>query len=119
MAGTVALPTGLVIAGGVWIGVTVVAAVTIVLICSPMLIINRPKSAYWADWNDSQKAPWIFWHIGGLWYRINELLGNYVLPAPQRVTDLASYYIRSQVTVLFSNGTALEADLAERTEQRC
>lgn len=98
MAGTITLPSGLVIAGAIWIGVTFVVALGLMLVCSPILIINRPKSAYWADWNDSQKAPWVFWHIGGFWYRFCELLGNYVLPAPQRVTDLASSFIRSQVT---------------------
>ena len=30
-------------------------------------------------------------------YRVAELFGNYVLPAPQRVSDLACAYFRSQV----------------------
>jgi hypothetical protein len=79
----IALPQWAVVAGGVYIGVTLLLAAALALLCSPMLIINRPKSAYWQDWNDSQKAPWLFWHIGGFWYRAQELLGNYVLPAPQ------------------------------------
>lgn len=95
----IALPQWAVVAGGAYIGFTLLLAAGLALLCSPMLIINRPKSAYWQDWNDSQKAPWIFWHIGAFWYRVQELLGNYVLPAPQRVCDMASAFFRSQVII--------------------
>lgn len=90
----IALPTGLVIAGGVYIGLTLVVLAAIALLCSPMIIINRRKTAYWDDWNASQKAPWLFWHIGGLWYRVSELLGNYVLPAPQVGSHQEQLYLQ-------------------------
>jgi hypothetical protein len=89
MSATIALPQWTVVIGGAYICSTLLLGAGLLLLCSPMLIINRPKSAYWQDWNDSQNAPWLFWIIGGLWYRIQELLGNYVLPAPQVSTHAA------------------------------
>jgi len=97
MGGVVEVPLGLFVATTVYVGITGLVGIVVALLAGPALIINRPRSAYWNDWNSSLKAPWLFWKIGALWYRIAELLGNYILPAPQRVSDMASAYFRSQV----------------------
>lgn len=96
-AATVELPAALVLAGGLYIGLSALLGLAAAVLLAPLLIINRSQSRYWDDWNASLRAPWLFWHIGGFWYRFTELLGNHVLPAPQRVADLACAYFRSQV----------------------
>ncbi|KAF8068171.1 sfmM3 [Scenedesmus sp. PABB004] len=96
---TITLPTGWVLAGGAWCAASAAVLAAAAVFCSPMAIIVRPAKAYWADWNTSQAAPWFFWHLGGLWYRLSELLGNWVLPAPQRVADMASSFFRCQAII--------------------
>jgi hypothetical protein len=93
---TVEVPTGLVIVASLYTALTIVISLVVSLLTSPVLVVNRPKRAYFDDWNDALKAPWLFWHIGGWLYRLQELLGNYVLPAPQRATDVVAYMMRSQ-----------------------
>jgi hypothetical protein len=64
------LPTGLVILGSITIGVSIAVSVLSSILTSPSLFVFRRKSAYFDDWNSALKAPWIFWWIGSLWYRI-------------------------------------------------
>eukprot|EP00775_Hariotina_reticulata_P006657 gene6657-6882_t len=112
MDSVVEVPFGLFVASTVYIGTTVVIAVLIALLASPALVISRPRNAYWNDWNSALKAPWLCWHIGNFWYRVIELLGNYFMPAPQRVSDMASAYFRSQVII-----TVNELGVPEALEQ--
>jgi len=71
----VELPLGLVILGSTYIGITIAIGALVSLLTSPSLILHRRKSAYFDDWNSGLKAPWLFWYIGGLWYRLTgELL---------------------------------------------
>ena len=66
----VELPLGLVVLGSTYIGITIAIGVVISLLTAPTFFVYRRKSAYFDDWNSSLKAPWLFWWIGGLWYRI-------------------------------------------------
>jgi hypothetical protein len=63
----------------------------------PAAFTIRRRAAFFQDWNSALAAPWFFWHVGGVLFRIQEMLGNYILPAPQRVCELASAHMRSQV----------------------
>jgi hypothetical protein len=71
MATMVELPLGLVVLGSTYIGITIAITIVISLLTSPIPIIWRRKSAYFDDWNSALKAPWLFWWIGGFWYRLN------------------------------------------------
>lgn len=64
------LPLGLVILGSTYIGITIAVTVIVSVLTSPIPIIWRRKPAYFDDWNSALKAPWVFWWIGGLWYRL-------------------------------------------------
>lgn len=94
---TVAVPYALFVVGVAYIAITAVIFTAAFWFISPMFTINRRRSQYFDDWNVALHVPWVFWHIGAWWFRIQELLGNYVLPAPQRVMDLATQYMKSQV----------------------
>jgi len=83
------------------------------LLALPALVITRRKRAYFADWNEALRAPWLFWHIGGLLFRVQELLGNYVVPAPQRVCDLAFSHFRSQVRECRSSVALVDLQLGD------
>lgn len=91
------VPTGLVVAAGAYIAVSGLLLAGLALLASPALVISRRRRAYFEDWNGALSAPWLFWHIAGWLFRAQELLGNYVVPAPQRVCDLAFSHFRSQV----------------------
>ncbi|KIY91439.1 hypothetical protein MNEG_16524, partial [Monoraphidium neglectum] len=90
------IPDALFAIGLVYIIISSLLLGVIGLLTTPTLAIARRRSQYFDDWNAALKAPWLFWHIGGLLFRVQELLGNYVLPAPQRVCDMAYGYFRSQ-----------------------
>lgn len=85
------------VASAAYIAVTGALLGALALFAVPAVMITRRRASYFDDWNDTLQAPWLFWHIGGLLFRAQELFGNYVLPAPQRVCDLAYSHFRSQV----------------------
>jgi hypothetical protein len=64
------LPLGLVILGSTTIGISIAVTIMVSVMQLPSLFIIRRKSAYFDDWNSALRAPWVFWWIGGLWYRI-------------------------------------------------
>lgn len=70
MVATVELPVPLMVLGTVTIAISIAVTVLTSLMQLPTLFIIRRKSAYFDDYNSALKAPWLFWWIGGLWYRI-------------------------------------------------
>lgn len=68
--GVVELPAWVVWASVAYISLTIAIGVILALFVSPAFIIARPRHAYFDDWNVSQRAPWLFWHIAGFWYDI-------------------------------------------------
>lgn len=97
------MPTALVVAAAVYVGATALLLAAAALLALPVVcVVRRPKSRYFDDWRGSVRAPWLFWRVGGALYRLQEVLGNYVLPAPQRVCELAYSYVRAQVVIAVS-----------------
>ena len=94
---TVEVPLGLAVACGAYTAVTLALGAALLVLASPALVINRLPRQYFDDWNAALKAPWLFWHVGSLLFRLQELFGNYVVPAPQRICDMTAAYMRSQV----------------------
>lgn len=83
--------------------VTALIGLVVSVLLAPALILSRRRADYFKDYNATAlAAPWLFWHIGGAWHRVCELLGNYFLPAPQRVCDMASAYMRSAALITLS-----------------
>ncbi|KAI8476834.1 MAG: O-methyltransferase-domain-containing protein [Monoraphidium minutum] len=78
------IPDALVAAAAAYIVLSALLLSGLALLASPVLVIARRRARFFDDWNAALRAPWLFWHIGGLLFRIQELIGNYVLPAPQR-----------------------------------
>ena len=97
---TVEVPLALAVACGATTAAALAIGLGLALLASPALVITRRRSQYFDDWNAALKAPWLFWHVGSLLFRLQELFGNYVVPAPQRVCDLTAGYMRSQVRVV-------------------
>lgn len=70
MVATVELPVVVLVFGIVIIAIGIAVTILTSLMLVPTLFIIRRKAAYFDDWNRALKAPWLFWWIGGLWYRI-------------------------------------------------
>jgi hypothetical protein len=70
MTATVELPVGLMVLGTSYIALTIVIGLANAVLTAPLMAMIRRKSAYFDDWNEGLKAPWVFWRIGGLWFRI-------------------------------------------------
>ncbi|GBF98937.1 hydroxyneurosporene methyltransferase [Raphidocelis subcapitata] len=93
----IAVPEPVFWAAAAYIAASGLLLAGLAVLAAPALVITRRRSRYFEDWNEALHAPWFFWHVGGFLFRIQELLGNYVLPAPQRVCDLAHSHFRAQV----------------------
>jgi hypothetical protein len=93
----IAVPDALFWAAVAWIAASGLLLGAVAVFAAPALVTSRRPARYFDDWNGALRAPWFFWHVGGLLFRLQELLGNYVLPAPQRACDIAASFLRAQV----------------------
>ena len=95
---TVEVPFFLVVLASVYTAITIAIGVALQIVMIHVFVVNRSKKAYFHDWNDALKFPMLSFQIGGWLYRFQELLGNYLIPAPQRALDVTSYMMKSQVS---------------------
>jgi hypothetical protein len=112
------VPAPLVWAAVAYMAASGLALAALGLLASPAAGVVRRRGAFFHDWNAALSAPWLFWHIGGLLFRLQETLGNYVLPAPQRVCELAYSHFRSQARCAAARGAARETRAAAQPPVR-